>query len=69
MTMELVEQVIESERPLLTPEQVAERLQVQKSWVYQAARTGAIRAVHVGRWVRFRHEDVEAFIEQGGVKE
>jgi excisionase family DNA binding protein len=52
--------------PLLTPEQVAGRLNVQKSWVYRAARNGTIPAVNVGRWVRFRIEDVEAFIATGG---
>lgn len=52
--------------PLLTPEDVAERLSVDKSWVYRAAASKTIPSVKVGRWVRFRSEDVEAFIAKGG---
>ena len=35
------------------PEDVAEILQVDKSWVYAAARRDAIPHVKVGRYIRF----------------
>lgn len=54
---------------LLTPEEVAEILSVQKSWVYQAARNGTLPSIRVGRWVRFRSKVVEEFIAKGGAGE
>lgn len=68
MTMETIE-MQEGYLPLLTPEVVAERLSVEKSWVYRAARERIIPSVKVGRWVRFRREDIDAFIEKGGADE
>lgn len=55
--------------PLLTAEQVAERLSVEPSWVYRAAREKKLPSVKVGRYVRFRGHEVQAFIDQGGVPE
>ena len=55
---------------LLTPEEVAARLGVPKSWVYQAASVGIKRpgreklklpAVKLGRYVRFKEAAVCAF--------
>lgn len=54
---------------LLTAEQVASRLQVDKSWVYHAARESMLPSVRCGRWVRFRPADIERFIAHGGVEE
>lgn len=51
---------------LLTPEEVADRLSVDKSWVYRAARTALIPTIKVGRWVRFHPDAVEDFIAKGG---
>jgi excisionase family DNA binding protein len=48
---------------LLTPEQVAERLQVPKSWVYRAAREGRLPHVPgLGRYVRFDADELDRFI-------
>lgn len=48
---------------LLTAEQVAEMLQVPKSWVYEAARDRRIPHVKLGRCVRFEHEALDAWLE------
>lgn len=52
--------------PLLTPAQVAGRLNVPLSWVYRAAREKTLPSVKVGRWVRFRPVDIDDFIRSGG---
>jgi excisionase family DNA binding protein len=49
---------------LLTPEQVAERLQVPKSWVYRAAREGRLPRVPLGRYVRFDADALDRFIAE-----
>jgi excisionase family DNA binding protein len=43
---------------LLTPEELAERLKVPLSWVYENSRTGKIPSVKLGRYVRFKLNDV-----------
>jgi len=48
---------------LLTAEQVAEMLQVPKSWVYEAARGRRIPHVKLGRYVRFEREQIEVWLE------
>jgi excisionase family DNA binding protein len=49
---------------LLTPDDVAEVLQVSVRWVLNAARDGELPCVRVGRFPRFRPADLRAFIEQ-----
>jgi len=44
---------------ILTAEEVAERLKVRTSWVYQAAAAGTLRSYKVGRYVRFVWSEVE----------
>ena len=49
--------------PLLTAEEVAERLGVSNDWVWAQARArGAIPHVRLGRYRRFRAEAIEAWI-------
>ena len=48
---------------LLTGEDVAERLQVSKSFAYDLMRRGDIPTVRLGRAVRVRPQDLEEFIE------
>src|SRR5213596_2805207 len=48
---------------LLTPEQVAERLQVTERTVYGWLRRGKLPALKLGRLWRIRPEDLEAFLE------
>jgi excisionase family DNA binding protein len=47
-----------AETELLEPEELAERLKVPLSWVYEASRTGKIPTVRIGKYVRFRLNDV-----------
>ena len=54
------------EPTLLTAEQAAARLQVPKTWMWHAAREGLIPSVRCGRYVRFRPDDIEAWIASGG---
>lgn len=42
---------------------VAERLGVPRSWVYSAARRGALPSVRCGRYRRFAEGDIERWIE------
>lgn len=51
-----------SER-LLTIQEVAETLSVKVSWLYSAVARGDIAVVRLGRLLRFRPEDVRAFVE------
>jgi excisionase family DNA binding protein len=46
---------------LLTAEQLAERWQVPKSQVYRLTRDGAIPTVKLGRYYRYRLDQVERF--------
>lgn len=48
--------------PLLTAEQVAERLSVPTSWVYAEARAGRIPHVTLGRYRRFRPEAIDEWL-------
>jgi excisionase family DNA binding protein len=50
------------ETHLLTVEEVADRLGVQKSWVAKAARENRIPHVTVGRYRRFRWSEIEAWL-------
>jgi excisionase family DNA binding protein len=53
----------EDENEVLTAEEVAKMLNIPKSRVYQAARDKEIPSTpSLGRYVRFRRADVEAFI-------
>jgi len=42
---------------------VAERLGVPRSWVYSAARRGALPSVRCGRYRRFAERDIERWVE------
>jgi excisionase family DNA binding protein len=44
--------------PLLAAEELAERLKVPVSWVYEQSRQGNIPTVRVGRYIRFRLQEV-----------
>jgi excisionase family DNA binding protein len=51
---------------LLTADELAERWQVAKAHVYRLTREDRLRAVELGRYYRYRVEDVEAFENRGG---
>jgi excisionase family DNA binding protein len=43
---------------LLEPEQLAERLKVPVSWVYEQSRRGKIPTHRIGRYIRFSFSEV-----------
>ena len=47
---------------LMTAQDVAERLCVPASWVYEQSRRGRIPTVNVGRYRRFRREAIDTWI-------
>ena len=51
---------------LLTADELAERWQVKKSVVYRLTREGALPAVRIGRYCRYRLAAVEAWEVDGG---
>ena len=49
---------------LLTAAEVAEKLGVPVSWVYEQSRRGQIPTVTLGRYRRYREEAIEAWVEE-----
>jgi excisionase family DNA binding protein len=49
--------------PLLNAQQAAELLGVPPTWVLAQARRGAIPHVRLGRYVRFRADDLEQWAQ------
>jgi excisionase family DNA binding protein len=47
---------------LLTAKEVGELLQLNVSWVLDAARRNAIPHIRLGRYVRFRRTDIETWL-------
>jgi excisionase family DNA binding protein len=54
---------ITAESELLTPEQLAARLQVPLSWVYEQSRHDKIPTHRVGRYIRFHIREVLQHLE------
>lgn len=54
---------ISSSERLVTAAEVAEHLAVPVSWVRESTRSGAIPHVELGRYVRYRMSDIEAWIQ------
>jgi len=52
---------------LLTADELAERWQIKRAHVYRLTRGGAIPAVRLGRYYRYRLDAIEAFERDGGV--
>jgi excisionase family DNA binding protein len=49
---------------LLTPEDLADRLKVPLSWVYEQSRQGKIPTYRIGRYIRFDLQEVLASREK-----
>ncbi|MBN2226821.1 MAG: helix-turn-helix domain-containing protein [candidate division Zixibacteria bacterium] len=49
---------------LLTPDQMAEYLSVQKSTIYQWTHEGFIPHIKLGKFVRFKASNVERWLEK-----
>ena len=50
------------EEPLLDAAAAAELLSVKPSWVYDAARSGSVPHIRIGRHVRFLRSDLEKWV-------
>lgn len=55
---------IENGKRLLTPQEVADFLQVSRWTVYDQVRKGQLKAVRIGKGLRFRPEEVERFVNR-----
>jgi len=60
--------ISDDKKNLLTPEQVAEVLQVHLLTVYSYIRRGNLDAIRLGRSYRIIPEDLERFIESNRIK-
>ena len=52
-----------TDQRLLTPEQVADRLQISRGTVMDYLRKGRLKGHRVGKLWRIKEEDLEAFLE------
>ncbi len=50
--------------PLLTAQEVADRLGVPKTWVYEQSRKGTIPTVSLGHYRRYRAEAIDAWLAE-----
>jgi excisionase family DNA binding protein len=57
---ELAAHKSQTDEPLLNSEELADRLRVPVSWVYEASRRGDIPTVRIGRYIRFHLTEVLA---------
>lgn len=58
------EQQLTQSPQLLTPPQLCEFLQIKLDRLYELVWAKRLRAVRVGRQLRFRPQDVEVFLER-----
>ena len=58
--------VSEIKQALVKADYVAGRLDITAARAYELAKIGLLPSIRLGRQVRFRPEDIEAFIERGG---
>ena len=54
---------------LLTVEQLAERWQVPKDFIWRRTREGRIPRVKIGRYYRYRLDAIEQFEVNGGMEQ
>jgi excisionase family DNA binding protein len=57
-----VDAVDGTNRPLLRIEQIAERLSISRSMAWKIISTGQLRSLRIGRVVRVRSEDLDAYL-------
>jgi len=53
--------------PLLTPEELADRLKVPSTWVYEQSRMEKIPTRRIGRYVRFDFREVLDELKKNGI--
>jgi excisionase family DNA binding protein len=64
-----LQRLVDMSGSLLNAEQVAERLGVPKTWVYEQSRKGRIPTVTLGRYRRYRAETIERWVAELEAKE
>lgn len=47
---------------LYTPEELMDLWQVKKSWIYDEVQTGRLAHIKLGRSLRFRQADLDAYL-------
>jgi excisionase family DNA binding protein len=62
-TPPLTEPALALRAPLLRPQDAADLLSVKASWVYDAARTGRLPCLRVGRHIRFTRPMLEDWLK------
>lgn len=55
---------VRNDLSLLTVDQVCELLQVDRRWIYKACQRGVLPYVKVGKYLRFRHADLEVWLSR-----
>jgi excisionase family DNA binding protein len=60
--------ILRNQPPLMTPREAADALRCTERSIQRWQREGKLTAVRIGRWVRFRREDIEAMITHGGAR-
>ncbi len=53
-----------TDQPLLTVQDVADRLNVSVRWVYTRYEQGELRGGKVGRYLHFRASDIDDFVNR-----
>jgi excisionase family DNA binding protein len=53
-----------TDRRLLTAGQVADLLAVPESWVREATRAGRLPFIPLGRYRRYSHQEIQAWLEE-----
>lgn len=53
-----------NDEQLLTVQDLARRLNVPVSWAYAKAEAGELAHIKIGRYLRFRTCDIEAYLER-----
>ncbi len=50
--------------PLLRPDEAAQLLSVNTSWIYEAVRSGRMPCIRIGRYVRFTRSMLEEWLAE-----
>ena len=51
-------------KDLITPDQLCDLLQVDKTWVYRQTREGTIPFIKMGKYLRFQRSNIEKWLIQ-----
>ena len=60
----MIQSTIAALTTLLDPRQVAEMLNVPVSWIYSAAERGDLPSLKIGKYRRFRRDEIEAWLQK-----